>query len=87
MAPTAIQVEELKNYAAHAAVQTQITAFQTNITTTANLFILATGGIWAVIIPNSFNLDDWVLIAGLVLHLILALMTWWALGTAANQII
>jgi hypothetical protein len=59
----------LLNYDTHAKVFEQVTAFHGQITTTLNLYLLASGGIWAFVLGAAGQVDTRVGIWALVLHI------------------
>jgi hypothetical protein len=82
--PDAVVDSDLRNYAVHAQVFEQVSALQGQIGGLLNLYMLATGAVWAVLAPNVFNLPTTVVGAGLILHIVLSATVLFAVMGMAN---
>jgi hypothetical protein len=55
-APRSTFAEEIANYQLHTRLTDHVLAYDTQLATLANPFMIATGAIWLVLAPNTFNL-------------------------------
>jgi hypothetical protein len=63
--------QQLADYETHSRLSEQVIGYLGHLGTFANLFMIATGAIWVVLAPNTFNLADHAVLAALVLHIVL----------------
>jgi hypothetical protein len=77
----------LKNYATHAALQTQAAAFLTQITQTVILYVTITGGAWAVVSSNTIGVGSNTLLGILALHIVLSIGIAFGLWGMGNNFI
>jgi hypothetical protein len=71
-APRLTLAEEIANYRLHSRLTDHILAYYTQPGTLANLFMIATGAIWLVLAPNTFNLPGATVEVALALHIVLS---------------
>ena len=71
-APQFTLSDEIANYQLHSRLTDHVLGYYTQLGTIANLFMIATGAVWFVLAPNTFNLSSITVEVALALHIALS---------------